>query len=73
MFDTPRVRASRLGLSAAPQVDSFLNEERASIDEYDQYLTERSALADRTKAANARSREGADEAVARNRGGDGTA
>lgn len=50
------------------QVDSFLDEERASIDEYDQYLTERSALADRTKIANASKNAKAEKAGARNRG-----
>eukprot|EP00752_Nemacystus_decipiens_P008441 g7545.t1 len=50
-------------------VDSFLNEERASIDEYDQYLTGRSALANRTQAASAN----AERAGARNRGNDSAA
>lgn len=50
------------------QVDSFLDEERASIDEYDQYLTERSALADRTKIANSSKSANAEKAGARNRG-----
>ncbi|CAM9827813.1 unnamed protein product [Ectocarpus sp. 12 AP-2014] len=49
-------------------VDSFLDEERASIDEYDQYLTERSALADRTKIANSSKSANAENAGARNRG-----
>lgn len=53
------------------QVDNFLNEERASIDEYDQYLTERSALADRTKAQ--AKAANAEKAGARNRGDDASA
>lgn len=60
----PRALLFRLG--SGNQVDSFLNEERASIDEYDQYLTGRSALADRTQAVNA----SAEKAGARNRGSD---